>query len=614
MKGGKKRILSLCILLFAASICTAADRSHDAELSDLYVEKARILYGEYKYTEAERLLDIALEFEEKNPDALYLKGLISAQERGGRRDAVRLFQQALAEPQWNIFRREEASYSLGSVLLTLRQASQALKIFSDIRSAYAENPEFYLRYSRSQAESGDVKGAIRTLRSSIRTFEDSKSLRMLLVTYDPLYINELSVQYFDIGDSSVFDAELLAEVVQHAADPALKRRLIDAYHSAFGENLTVAVEDALLGGSQSKETLKRITDLGLFADQRLTLRLYEGLASEEAKKELVTLFSQFSGSALLDENDDGIPEAVSVFESGKLVTRNVDTDQDEKPEFSLSFVDGRLYTAQLPEGITLIYSYYPFVKEISFVEGAPTRTLTLAARELSYPLVRLSPVPFFPPELTPPEALVQSKLEDLVQKGREVVEGTSLGSVDWTVFQDGMRRERTELPSGARVVRMYKDGLISWASLSVDDDDEPEVFEEYRNGNLITRRWDADHDGVDEYITRFGSPQVDLWDINADREPDIRRYLDNGYERYDYAQKLDGNFGVSLYVRDGVLSFVEKSGRRIPVVEDSGIRWIGGSPVAGFEFPSRVPSFVSRNEGLYFCFTLFGLSYTEVLK
>ncbi len=612
MKGGEKRLVFLCILLFAASLDVFAERSHDAAVSDLYVRNSYNLFSEGKMGEAGKLLDLALEFEEENPDALYLAGLIAGRGQKGLREAVRLFEKACSSSEWDIFSRSDAWFALGRALLSLREASASLRAFSEAREAQSANPEFYLFFSRALAESGETREAVRFLRAAVKGFPNNSALKRLLAAYDPQYITELSRQYFEVGDPSVFDAGLLEEAVRFAPNPGLKGRLIDEYTKRFGESLAVSVEDLRNGSPPSEEALRRLVGLGLFKSQEFTVKLYASIEDESAKAVLISLFSGFSGVANLDENDDGIPEAFSVFKDGSLVSRTVDRDQDGVPEFSLQFSSGRLERAEIPNGIAILYSFYPFVRDISFSAGT-LRSLTLAEREFSYPLVQLSPVPFIPPEITPPGAVAESRLAHLVQKGKEV-SLSGFGSLDWEVLQDGILLEHTQLPVGAKIIRTLKDGTITRASISVDGDDEPEVFEDYRNGNLIARRWDADHDGVDEFITQYGSPVMNLWDVNMDGRTDIRSYKSGEYERYDYASALDGNFNLSLFIKERSIVFVEKSGRSIPVVVNDGIGWIGGGPVPGFVFPGREPSFVSAGDRLYYCFTMLGSSYVEVLK
>jgi tetratricopeptide (TPR) repeat protein len=229
MKGGEKRLVFLCILLFAASLDVFAERSHDAAVSDLYVRNSYNLFSEGKMGEAGKLLDLALEFEEENPDALYLAGLIAGRGQKGLREAVRLFEKACSSSEWDIFSRSDAWFALGRALLSLREASASLRAFSEAREAQSANPEFYLFFSRALAESGETREAVRSLRAAVKGFPNNSALKRLLAAYDPQYITELSRQYFEVGDPSVFDAGLLEEAVRFAPNPGLKRRLIDEY-------------------------------------------------------------------------------------------------------------------------------------------------------------------------------------------------------------------------------------------------------------------------------------------------------------------------------------------------------------------------------------------------
>ncbi|MEW5818528.1 MAG: hypothetical protein AB1798_24445, partial [Spirochaetota bacterium] len=119
----QKGWLLLCLLYLI--VVTNLFAQQDEKISRIYSSKAGILFQEKKYSEAENLLDSALQFYPENSDALYLKGLLYKANVDSTYDVLFNFEKAIQSGRWDGLNAYDCIQDYAEILLRIGRTPEA---------------------------------------------------------------------------------------------------------------------------------------------------------------------------------------------------------------------------------------------------------------------------------------------------------------------------------------------------------------------------------------------------------------------------------------------------------------------------------------------------------
>ncbi|MBN1834257.1 MAG: hypothetical protein JW820_00330 [Spirochaetales bacterium] len=393
--------------------------------------------------------------------------------------------------------------------------------------------------------------------------------------------------------------------------------------------------------ARAERALERFVELGGAREIPLVdgLRGYlqpggEGL-HERLLAGLEASLAGYTGAGIVDADRDGLYEERYEYEGGALKVWTLDADQNGLPEARAEYgAEGlsRLEFPSSPVRVEYLYSRYPYLGEVAFVDAGGRRVYELvpfrhaadvverasAARSgvlsgwTPGPRLPAAPTPAAPTppapdaaqssdsavpdhplgrRLRPADLLVESQARARASRMTEYLPGEPPGGAA------GQTADRVHLLLNGQTLRIdarpdrsgryrhrvvYEEGRPVYGLRDLDEDGRFETREEYRGGELALIELDQDGDGNPEFTELLDpDPQArseKRWDYDSDGRVDSRqRQLRDGSTVREFSSRLDGSFDLRAVFRDGRLAEFRRGGEELSVRYDSsrGVYWIG---------------------------------------
>lgn len=193
---------------------------------------------------------------------------------------------------------------------------------------------------------------------------------------------------------------------------------------------------------------------------------------------ITTHFSiEFDGEVLLDNNSDGLTDAILTFNKNLLISKHVDLDQDNVMDFSLKLNSGVPQSIKL-NNIEIVYNTYPYIYSLHITEE----------KSLIY---------------TFPEYRYQYKFNNpLFNKPNIQVFETKLSNLSIETIQEYL---------DDKLIRSMK--YINRRDYLVYDDYRNNNYSSithYIDGEIYRRLWDLNYDGIFDYFEMYDNQKLVL--------------------------------------------------------------------------------------------------------
>lgn len=540
-----KRGISVLFCLLALSAALYA-LDHDAEISFLYSREAASLYRSGELDAALSCIQTALEFDEANSDALYLKGIIERETKGRAGAGGDSMTQALAAGNWREYGSSEALREAFRSLVEAERFDEALELMDrEALGLYGDPGLFYLYIIALEAV--DAEGeALDIARFAADTFEDEPRFTAVLVRLDGDVRDRIADDLLS-GKGSTLSLPVLAQVTLSSDDPEVRKKAVEQYIRSGGKDPAVKIEMIPFMRRVSSETLNELVADGLFNKRSTLDTLLEYLQTEEQKNALRRLFEGFTGM-MITGRENGFT-VKSRYEKGTLVTIEA-ANRRSTVFLTVTFENGRPATVKRQEGETLYtYTYdgYPLVSSLEIFRPDEKRLFlfdgSLGMEILDdgvpgYPMYR-----FFPDNTVVDAETRQSRAKRIViMRGEDYLSDLSRTSSSGAVIRESLRdtMDRTIVLAEGSPVRGAAD---------TDQDGRYETVLEYDNGRVVRILYDGNGNGMYEYIYYPGDAAREEWDFDEDGRVDTREYILDGRRYLEYDNDGDGEF--MIYVREG---------------------------------------------------------------
>lgn len=629
------RAVCLSLLILLASPWAALAQAEPQEpAAEAYLRQARLAAEAGDLARARQLLDACLEHSPDSSEALYLYARTLLAEQAGTLAGIERLRAALTARSWTRTDPQEPATELARALVRARRYAQAREVLAGLAGGPAEpglgardNPDAALLWAQTLAGLGDPAGAARHLERSLRRYPADPRLYLHLAR--ALSAQRQSARALEVlgrGRQALPQApELTLEAARLERERRRRLELLEAYLAQGGRDPAAAALALSLGAREPQAWLARFLEwggLGRLAPLDDLLAAYRGRPGKEAEA-LLQALRGFTGTQLLDRDEDGGWEQLCRLEQGRLQEWVLDADQDGQPEAEAQFAAGVPTWARV-RGLEYAYSAYPHLDSLTARDERGSRQYVLEPYAVRQELLAGAP-PWGPGARPAPLSLALRtggflNEEQARLRAHLLQERDGGGAARRFVLQGGQiqRLEQDPLPSGgwAHVVE-YAGGSPAQGRKDLDGDGRYELTETYAAGRLSALSVDQDADGRAEFRQQFASSGVvSLWDYNSDGVVDSRETEKaDGVVLREFSPALDGTFTAAALFRGERLVEFRRGGRSLPVSAAPGgqLFWLG--PAAG-----SAAAFASLPDGLHtvggvrcFLFTYRGRRYVERL-
>ncbi|MDR1316799.1 MAG: hypothetical protein LBK13_07995 [Spirochaetales bacterium] len=524
---GKKFFLSILLFGFALTVPRIFA---DSRVARLYFEEGRKRAEAGSRQDALGLTASALVFRPDYSDALFLKSTLLAQERETRIPALEAARGAVEADTWEFYSSRDGRIHLCRLLADMRFYREALDFLDGDGLSVAASPgavspnaeEYGIRL-RCYRGLGEEKKLRQTLAAALAAFpNEAVFLEFFFNISDPL-LPETVRRFELVRLEPEKHLPAIAAYIRSAGDSDIALRLAWDYFRAGGNDPAVScllIEKDLVDPARE---IERFVSFGGLGRMELLRKLSTALRTRYPAL-LAEALSAFSGTVILDEDGDGIPEEEFLVEAGKPVRWKIDADQDGLDEVILDFSQSTLLPSQAAyrdpgAGMMCMYAVYPYVEEALYYESpypelpdAARRTLRSRALPgfLALPLIS----DWTPPSAENPSWLNYRLNRDFALLPREQVENFAY------MYEERNSRE----PDYTRIVSLHE-GKIRQIDIVWSKGEESIVLHRiiFQDGKFVRGLRDLDRDGifdVRESYDELGGLRDVLVDTTGDGKPD----------------------------------------------------------------------------------------------
>lgn len=554
--------------------------AQNRRLSAVYATQASSAIRAGEWATAQALIEVSLQFEPSNSDALYERGVVLDQHPSGIEGAITAFEAAVAAGKWENENPDVCRLRLAGLLYRTKRYAAAIAQLSAMSDR--ESAQWLYLAERSEAAEGRTARAFSLLEGAIRAYPKDYRFVVDRVRFDRTYRELLARRFLTRSDIANFPASVLREVIVDTPNGELQDRLIAAYRAIYGSSLTVLAESLMDAKKAQVPLIDAFVTEGGLERGGIAEALYHGLRSPSAKEYLVAKAAAFGGASDWDTNRDGYVEQRVQYQAGRIVQLVIDERQDGVPEYLVQFRDSIPYEATIDQDGTafhVVYGEYPFVGSVTYDANDIRTVYTMAPGSFALPLFASAEgatglLPRLPPSKKPtakstvsapaaaptlPAALLFPALATNLPK---ITPGL-LAAHSYTIEEDNLALKRPvqlfrlgsddvqtiekEWQKGSyRYLVEYRGREKVLGLRDIDDDGKYEVTEHYRDGKLTEVSYDGDQKPKPEFWISFAGAYPTLsWDYNQDGVPDaIERQLSPTRALVEISTKMNGVYDV----------------------------------------------------------------------
>lgn len=614
-----------------AAVAQPLDTGNARIQAEAFLTKVRLSIAAGSQTEAEDLLDSALQLAPDYSEALYLRARLELADRGTTLKAIDDLQRALSEASWTVTDPAAAGQALAEVLLRTGRLSDAQAVLLKLAALNPADQRTELLLAELYQRENDAGALRRTLSDAVLKFplDDDfavLSARQLEREGRKSAARQVIATQLDVHPQSL---PLLLQAAELAAGAAARVAAVDRYAGQGGADPLAAVLALEAPSRDQRKYLSQFVENGGLSRENLVERVAKVVrGSKGLSAAFQSALSAFSGNRDLDPQGDGYYEERWTFETGALTSWVRDAHKDGLPELAAEFRNGTLTSLTIRTGAdsvyTMSYSTYPYVESVKAPasSGSLASTFWIVPFTLKFPFLANEP----PSGLTglAPRAVSSpgSPSTDQIQRASYMTEqyasdGTVARRIDLLRGKRVFMGEDT-LGKGAFDHRVwYQDGQPVRGARDLDGSGRFAVSETWRDGRLAGIAVDTDGDGKVDYRERYVPSPMKSWDYNEDGIDDSRQYP-AGPDTVvrDFSTAMNGVFDIRYEWRKGELVSVTRRGQAVSVTHDAarGVVWIG-LPAAGGEQldTSGAEGYRTISGKQYLVFRQDGVTYVEAL-
>ena len=619
------RVAWTLALLLTAAAGFPQGRQSDRNAAEQYLAQARLQAAAGAWSQAAALLERCLEFFPEYSEACLLQARISLREQEGTQAGRDWLARALASGTWTVTDPRQASTELAAVLVRTRRFAEARPVLAALSDGASgpglgawESPEAALLWGRALLGLGDPSAAARHLEPALARYPRDPRLYLELArARQALRQTAGALEVLGRGQRALPGSpELILAAARLERDRPRRLELLEEYSRRGGNNPAAAALALSLRPRSPASWQERFLSWGGTAAARPLadlLAFYRTLPQP-----LLTAVQGYSGSRILDEDEDGFYEERYELQDGGLRGWVLDRDQDGIADARVRFEAG--LPRSLESGsLEFRYSSYPWLEGITARDERGLRIYELSPYKERLVLFAGSP-PFGSAllRLSSGRWPGEAEVARLSFAMRETASGPGGAERRYTLLAGQVARLEEAPDSSGRYGRVveYSQGRPAAGRRDLDRDGTFEVSESYAGGQLSGLSEDRDGDGRPEYWERYGTEgSRHFWDYDGDGRADSRELQSGDSLVREFSSRRDGVFDAAAVFSAGRLVEFRRGGRALPVTPSPAAGWYWlGRPAGRPERFLGLPDGLHRIDGgSFFIFTYGDRRYVEQL-
>ncbi len=554
---GKLRVVCVVCVVFAF-MTGAVEATPGPRIAEVHVREATQLIEQGEWDEAERIVDRALEFDERSSDAYALGARVARRDQERTREAIEWYELAIELDEFSQVSRIGTLVELAELYLRTERPHLAAETAEEARYHRPRSADALIVAARAAAAGGERAEAEWLVEQGMQRFPEDARFHRVAMELDPQvgYEDRRRLETNEQPDDSEYLRTLLtyAELAPSKSEQA---RAVDRYFELGGTDPLAWVVRPI---DDEAEHLERFFDHGGDEDIILLRRMADRV-SEEGRNRVLEQIREADGAVVGDRTRDGYAEEKIRVEGGEIVAWHIDRNTDGVPEYEVELQDARPVRIVDRSGdseLRIEYRRYPEVGAVEMDRGSDVVRYRILPRRLAHPVLDRE-AEGWPPD---PDALLypwslraepaRLSPEDVppLASHRELRERDTDRIYAWEDLIAGMPSERREDRHRDGMIDylvLYEAGLPSQALRDVTGDGRFDAVEDYTTGRLFQIRYDRDGDGVYDYIETLDEPRTQEWDYDGDGQIDaMQTDLGSGRVRILFSSGRDGILDLSI--------------------------------------------------------------------
>lgn len=513
----KQCVVIFIILLIGANLFAEVNTS----LALIYQEKIFILLDEQKTSEAEELLDKAMEYDQNLSGLWYARALIQNR-RLNFEEALQSARMAYTIKQWEGTAINEFLYLYCQLLDRMKQNEEYISVYQSLQWNSAVDPELLLHYAESLRKTGAFEEASIAAEKGLSLFtEDPRFFKTLLSLNSQKYLYLFEDLW---GNDPAAVTQIIEPLLWEKNDTGLWSFYITYgagdWRKKFWENAFWNV-DILADFLEDNEYIREMKYLE---------SVYH-MGDKEVQKLVLDFIAQSRERFIWDRDKDGYTDGYLVFQDQSWFFQ-FDSNQDGNPDgavhFSTSFVPQHLSRNLGTSSVEINY-HWPYVNEVEWKRSS---------RKLVYTLQRGSLISSIPPLYSSDFLSYCDVIEqvewnmdeyDLLQRSQNVSEYFDQNYIFRKYYLHNGRifmvREDSDL--NGRPDRLLKTN--NWQPLAairdLDEDGTFDLYEYFHEGQWEGVFLDNDNDQRGDFLESWNPVEILIWDFNQDG------FMDSGFNK-----------------------------------------------------------------------------------
>ena len=625
----KTKAILIVLFFISGSVVLFKIVPEEKEIAYNYYKQAAHFYSLNDYAQAEKLLNVALEFSPSFSDGWYLLARIYLQKADTLLQGLDYLKRGVLLDNWKFNKRTTAQKELAGILYRIKEYRQAEDVLLKLHNSSEVDAEIEIFFIKTLNALPEPNLLNKVITVALKRFPTEKELYILAAEY--FYKHKSisdAMQIINVAlNMNPGNTDFLFYKIKYTTNPVDEKKLLDQYLAEKGKR----PEIAFTGLRLDKENSRQYIDFFMAnrGNEQMDL-LRTMIKTLEKDKELSDYFYSLEQEAVekgsgrkkwLDTNQDGYYEAQLSFDQEGIKQLIIDNNQDGRAEAVVDFMAGKPVSFKQwnkDAYIAYVFSIYPYLESINYPGQELTSEYFIVPFTMKYPVMAKMAdyqyeIDYTSQPVTEEQARKAAYRQILSkEQGKIPVKIKELHNGETTVEktdtdEDGVFDFNLE----------YMNNLPVKASRDFDNDGLAEATEFYENGKLTRIEFDENRDGIVEsvqYLMQTGT--VTYWDYNFDGIYDARQRIQGKAVDYEFSTRYDNNFDLKIYMNDGKITGITRGNRTVPVSGDSqdNLYWIGKKGKLFNGITELTPGLHIRTGKSYFVFRHNNDIYIEDLQ
>lgn len=535
--------MTVIFFLFSFSALSAlTDDNPDTLLADIYLEHAARQFASGNFAEAFSLANISLMFHVTGSDALFIRG-VSSRKTEVSDSSIADLSAAIIADNWKVYSEVEARVYSSEYMYRAGDTESAYINLLPFSNNLANSSFFTEIFIRMALTLGKTDEALEVADNLLRVDPSDNYSQLIMALYSHewrLWAEQMLIE----GDpANYFSKDVVKVIIENSNDCFF---LMDLYRKRWGEDRFYKITNICNNNDSLIKILDELYPENSIIDQNELIRVYSLVKDESDRLLINRKLLSIKLTVIYDSDNDGFNDTEAVYNMGKLVSFRFDSDQDDKYDhfITLEGLPVSLKIINRKRILSFFYDAYPNLIDVTVADEKSLTEYQLIPYTLTFDIIRLpqdpiKDIPYILDNISYPD----SDILTLSSAKKNINNFTTSLESKYILIESDESIENVFNSDGIRVIeRHFKNFVLITVLKDFDIDGVFDTKYEYKDGQLQTISFDANNNGIAEYIEDYKKGLVRSWDFNEDGLFDTRERYENGIIYRELSSELNGVF------------------------------------------------------------------------